>query len=210
MKTPFSNLGPKTTAGFLLFAGGLIILFGIMLAEFTFPGYSESDNYISDLGNFGYHSTPAYIFNVAIIIFGAMALYAGYLLRTALDKWLGIIIILCGIGGIGVGIFNEGTILPIHYISAFTVFIIGGIGIFYSARVYYKAPISYIFYALSLVVLFFITFVLYNMLSGTHDPIRLGLGPGGMERMVAYPTIFWTLATGVYLLAQESMKAKTA
>ena len=203
MRVLFPKLKERGTAGLLLFAGALILLFGMLFAEFTYAGYSMANNYISDLGNFT-HPVPAVIFNSSIILFGAMALYAGLLLRTALDKWLGILLILAGAGGIGVGVFNEGTILAIHFLCAFTVFVGGGIAIFWSTRVLYRRPTSYVFLILGCIVVFFISFVIFNMLSGTPDPIRFGIGPGGMERMVVFPTIYWVLATGIYLVAQST------
>jgi hypothetical membrane protein len=201
MRVLFPKMKEQGTAGLLLFAGALILLFGMMLAEFTYPGYSMADNYISDLGNFSY-PVSAVIFNASIIVFGAMAIYAGMLLKTALDKWLGILLILAGIGGIGVGIFNEGTILAIHYVCAFTVFACGGIAIYRSARVLYTRPTSWIFLILAGIVAFFFSFMIYNVVSGSPDKILLGIGVGGMERMVAFPTIFWAMATGIYLVGQ--------
>jgi hypothetical membrane protein len=203
MRVLFPQIKEKGTAGLLLFAGSLILLFGMMLAEFTYPGYSMADNYISDLGNFS-HPVPAVIFNVSIIVFGAIAIYAGLLLRTALDEWLGILLILAGAGGIGVGIFNEGTILPIHYVCAFTVFFCGGIAIYRSTRVLYTRPTSWVFLILAGIVAFFFSFMIYNVVSGSPDKILFGIGVGGMERMVAFPTIFWAMATGIYLVGQAT------
>ena len=201
MRVMFPQLQEKGTAGLLLFAGSLILLFGMMLAEFTYPGYSMADNYISDLGNFS-HPVPAVLFNASIIIFGIMAIYAGVLLMTVLDQWLGILLILAGAGGIGVGIFNEGTILAIHYVCAFTVFFCGGIAICWSARVLYTRPTSWIILILAGIVALFFSFMIYNVVSGSPDKILLGIGVGGMERMVAFPTIFWAMATGTYLVGQ--------
>jgi len=201
MRVLFPQLQEKGTAGLLLFAGSLILLFGMMLAGFTYPGYSMADNYISDLGNFS-HPVPAVLFNASILVFGAMAVYAGLLLMTALDKWLGILLILAGAGGIGIGIFNEGTILAIHYVCAFTVFFCGGIAIYWSARVLYTRPTSWIILILAGIVALFFSFMVYNVVSSSPDKILLGIGVGGMERMVAFPTIFWAMATGIYLVGQ--------
>jgi hypothetical membrane protein len=200
MRVLFPEMEEKGTAGLLLFAGALLLLFGMMLAEFTYPGYSMANNYISDLGNFN-HPVPAVIFNVSLTLFGAMAIYAGRLLRTALDRWLGTLIILAGAGGMGVGIFNEGTILAIHYVCAFTTFFCGGIAIYWSAKVLYVPPVSRIFLFMAGIVAFFFSFMLYGMVSGSPGGINFGIGMGGMERMVAFPTIFWVLATGIYLVA---------
>lgn len=201
MRVLFPEMKEKGTAGFLLFAGALLLLFGLMLAEFTYPGYNMADNYISDLGNFT-HPVPAVIFNVSITLFGVMAIYAGLLLRIALDRWLGTLIILAGAGGIGVGIFNEGTILPIHYLSAFTVFVCGCIAIYWSTKVLYVRPTSYLFLILAGIVVFFLSFMMFNMVSGTSGGIHFGIGVGGMERMVAFPIIFWVLATGICLVGK--------
>jgi len=32
----------------------------------------------------------------------------------------------------------------------------------------------------------------------------LGLGAGGMERMIFYPAMFWALGFGAYMLAEEN------
>jgi hypothetical membrane protein len=204
MRVLFPTLKENGTAGLLLFAGALVLLFGMMLAEFTYNNYNMANNYISDLGNFN-HPVPAIIFNASIIIFGALAIYAGLIIRTSLDKWLGILIILAGAGGIGFGVFNEGTILAIHYLCAFTVFIGGCIAIFWSTKILYKRPTSYIFLVMGIIVVFFISFVIFNMVSGSPDKIRLGIGAGGMERMVVFPTIFWVMATGIYLVGQSQV-----
>ena len=204
MRVLFPDLKEKGTAGLVLFAGALLLLFGMMLAEFTYHGYSMADNYISDLGNFS-HPVPAVIFNTSIIVFGAMAIYAGVLIRNALDKWLGILLILAGAGGMGVGVFNEGTILAVHFLCAFTVFVGGCIAIIWSTKVLYVRPTSYLFLILAGIVIFFFSFVMYNMVSGSSTGINFGIGVGGMERMVAFPTIFWALATGIYLVGRADI-----
>jgi hypothetical protein len=38
--------------------------------------------------------------------------------------------------------------------------------------------------------------VLYN------NRIFLGLGPGGMERVIGYPPVVWTIGLGIWLLFQ--------
>jgi len=208
MRVLFPTLKENGTAGLLLFAGSLILLFGMMFAEFTYSNYNMANNYISDLGNFN-HPVPAIIFNASIIIFGALAIYSGLIIRTTLDKWLGILIILAGAAGIGVGVFNEGTILFIHYLCAFTVFIGGCIAIFWSTKVLYRRPTSYVFMIMGLIVVFYISFVIFNMVSGSPDKIRLGIGAGGMERMVVFPTIFWVMATGIYLVGRAQIDKTT-
>ncbi len=40
----------------------------------------------------------------------------------------------------------------------------------------------------------------------TRDYGYLGLGVGGMERMMAYPTLLWIIGLGGYLLGASSEK----
>jgi len=203
MKFRFSSLGYKGRAGFLLLIGSLIFFYGMVLAEFTYVDYSVSNNFISDLGNFD-HLVPALIFNPSIILFGLCAIYAGVVLKNNLDRVLGILIIIAGIGGMGVGIFNEATILLLHLSFAFTVFLVGGFAIIWSIKVLYVPPLSYVLMVLAGIVFFFVSFVISNMLFGTK--IHFGIGVGGMERMVVFPTIIWVMIMGIYLLAQANAR----
>src|SRR4030042_6775922 len=94
--------------GLWLLLGGLEFLFLVHLSEFLYPGYSVSDNYISDLGVGPMPSSA--IFTVAVVLFGLMALVAAALLRQGNKKsliWL--LLTLTGIGAIGVGGFHMGT-----------------------------------------------------------------------------------------------------
>ena len=161
MSFHFSALGFKGRAGFLLLAGSLIFFYGMVLAEFTYAGYSVSNNFISDLGNFD-HPISALFFNPSIIIFGICAISAGAILKNNLDKTLGILIIIAGIGGMGVGFFNEATILLVHLTFAFTVFLVGGFAIIWSIKVLYVPPLSYALMVLSGIVFFFVSFVIFG------------------------------------------------
>jgi hypothetical membrane protein len=198
-------MNDKGKGGLLLLCGATILLFGMMLAEFTFQGYSVSQNFISDLG--AYAVTPAVFFNLSIIANGFMAIYAGYLLRRSMRlKWFGEAIMLAGAGGVLVGIFNEGTILAIHIIGAFLAFIFGGLATFLSARHVYRPPTAYVFYILSAITFFFL---LVQMAGIAHVGNFLGLGQGGSERMIVYPTLVWSIATGAYLAASSETSTKT-
>ena len=44
----------------------------------------------------------------------------------------------------------------------------------------------------------------------TRDYGYLGLGVGGMERMMAYPTLLWIIGLGGYLLGTYNDKIGTA
>jgi len=202
MKVLFPKLKENGTAGFMLFAGSLTLLFGIMFAEFTYPGYSVSLNYISDLG--AHAEVPAAFFNITIVIFGLAAIYAGFLLRSSLDRAIGTLTIIAGAGAIIVGVMNEHTIIEIHYTGAFMAFFFGALAVLLSAKRVFKAPMSYLFWVLGSMSLLFL--VVFGINMALTEKNYLGLGVGGAERLVAYPIIFWALALGAYLVAVAMME----
>jgi len=59
-----------------------------------------------------------------------------------------------------------------------------------------RSPLSYLFMLLGLIGL------LALILLGGNT--YLGLGAGGMERMIFYPAMFWALGFGAYMLAEEN------
>lgn len=198
MRTFLPGMTPRRTAGILLLAGSLIVLAGMILAQSQYPGYSLEDNYISDLGNFA-HPVPAILFNTSIVIFGAMAVYAGLLVRDTIDRWLGVLVALAGAGAVGVGVFSEGTVIAIHAIAALTVFSCGSLAIFRSAQVLYGRPVSYVFAVLGCVAVFSLALLIFDIGTGRS---LLGIGIGGVERLVALPIVIWTVATGIFLAAR--------
>jgi hypothetical membrane protein len=198
-------MNDKGKGGLLLLCGATVLLFGMMVAEFTFEGYSVSQNYISDLG--AYAAMPAAFFNIAIIVNGLMGICAGYLLRRSMGvKLFGEAIMLTGMGGVLVGIFNEATIMAIHFVGAFMAFIFGGLAIFLSAKHVYRPPTSYLFYILTGITFFFLAVQIAGF-ANVGD--YLGLGQGGSERMIVYPTLIWSIATGAYLTASSQTTTKT-
>ena len=182
--------------GLWLFLGGLEMLFLVHLAEFLYPGYSTSQNYISDLGVGP--ATSRWLFTAAIILFGSMALVTAVLLRQSHGQpliWL--LLALSGIGAIGVGIFNEDYIPEVHALFAFMAFFFGNMAAISSYRIV-RPPLSHFFVLLGLIG--------FSALILLASGIYLGLGVGGMERMIFYPAMFWALGFGGYLLAEENKK----
>jgi hypothetical membrane protein len=186
--------------GLWLFVGGLEMLFLVHLAEFLYPGYSVSENYLSELG-IG-PTTPRVIFTAALVLFGLMALTAATLLRQRSGKsllwpFLG----LSGIGAIGVGIFDMDNFRELHGLFALLAFLFGNLAAIYSWKVT-RPPISHLFVLLGLVGLA----ALVLLVGSTY----LGLGQGGMERMVFYPAMFWALGFGGYMLAEEDATSRSS
>jgi hypothetical membrane protein len=191
-------------AGVALVVGaGQFVLF-LTLAEVLYPGYSVSTNTISDLGatcsrgacRFVQPSSD--IFDASVIVLGAMLIFTAYSIWTGSGPWsLSVFEMLTGVGAIGVGVFNE-SYGSVHFFFSAFVFISGSIQAILQYRVA-KPPFSYfsiVAGAISLVAI-----VLY----GGHA--YLGLGQGGMERMIAYPMLVSGIAFGGYMLALSQVPA---
>jgi len=176
--------------GLLMLLGALELLFLVHLAEILYPNYSVSQNFISDLG-VGPQPSNA-IFTIAIIVFGLLIMTSVYLLGG--PAWeVPILVFLSGIGTIGVGIFNEHW-GDIHLVFAAIAFGLGAMAALVSSRTV-KGPLSVVFATLGLIGL--------AALGLQATKTFLGLGVGGMERMIYYPAMFWVLIYGVYLMSIE-------
>ena len=187
----------KTIAGTLLFVGGSQFTVGMIVAEAVYPNYSVFENYISDLGVWSKPS--AAIFNPSVILLGLTILISAYFIQR--EFRMGAItsfFVLAGLGPIGVGIFPENTFLVngvplIHSIVALISFVFGGIAAITSYKIT-KGPFRYFSVILGVATLFAL------LLFATTRPDYLGIGVGGMERMIVYPTLVWTIGMGANLL----------
>lgn len=175
------------------------MLFLVHLAEFLYPGYSVSQKYISHLGVGP--TNARVVFTAALLIFGSMAIVAAWLLRARPVKsrvWM--FLGLSGVGAIGVGLFNMDDFSELHAVFALMAFIFGNMASIFSYKLV-RPPLSWIFVVFGLVGLS----ALVLFASGTY----LGIGAGGMERMVFYPPMFWALGFGAYILAEENLTLRT-
>ena len=193
------------TAGALLFAAGIIAIMGIITAEALYPpGYSTSQNQISDLGateppDSVITQPSATIFNTAMIVCGVLALVASFCLQRGFRRWAApALTALFGLGVLGVGI-SPGDHGNVHALFALLTFIAGGLAAIVAWTVE-RPPFRYFSAVLGLVAL--VTLVLYWIL-GDSSPMA-GLGIGGVERWVAYPIIFWITGFGGHLMARAS------
>lgn len=190
-------------AGSLLLIGGIIAFLGIITAEALYPGYSTSENQISDLGGTEPPESiilepSATIFDAAMVLLGLLTIGASFCLDRAFeDQVITIPLALLGIGLIGVGIFN-GSFGTIHALFALLTFIAGGLSAIAAARVE-RSPLCYISVILGAVAL--LNLVTYLVL-GMSDPLTV-LGIGGVERWVAYPVLLWLIVFGGYLLGRS-------
>jgi hypothetical membrane protein len=198
------TFGNTKVAGTLLLVGGVQFVIALIIAEAVYPGYSISGNFISDLGVWGKPSAP--VFNSSAMLLGSTVLAAAYFInRHFKNRVITVMFALAGAGALGVGIFPENTFVVngipvIHYISAFLGFIVGGFAAIATYKIT-KPPFRYLSVILGVAAL--TAAVLFVTTRGIG---LLGLSIGGMERMMAYPTILWIISLGGYLLGTASEK----
>ncbi len=185
-------------SGALLFLASTQFLFGMLLAETLYPGYNISVNYISDLGA-TCHTTctivqpSSLIFDSSVFLLGALLVLAAYLFRQGSGSVLAPLLIgMTGLGAMGVGVFPETTGV-LHDIVSLVAFAGGGLATLATFK--FSRPVLCYFAAI-LGTMTLVALVLYA--SG----IYLGLGAGGMERVVVFPVITWGIGFGGYLTAR--------
>jgi hypothetical membrane protein len=200
---PDSFMWYENIAGALLFSAGVLAFFGIITAETLYPGYSTSQNMISDLGateppNSIIIQPASSIFSASMAVCGFLVTVASYFIFRAFGrKAVTILICLFGIGVLGVGIFN-GSYGTIHGIFALLAFTMGGLAAIASFRIQ-RAPLRYFSAALGGIAL--LDLVLYYILGNTSPFAVFGLG--GLERWIAYPIVFWVVGFGGYLMGHS-------
>jgi hypothetical membrane protein len=109
-------------------------------------------------------------------------------------KVFSILVLLTGIGAMGVGIFPETNPIA-HEITSDIAFIFAGLTAIWGYR-HTKAPLSYFSVILGVINLVAIVLFTANVL--------LGLGVGGMERMIVYPVVAWAIGIGGYFMNSEN------
>ena len=190
----------RKLAGVTLFAGAFQFAFFMILSEIYYPDYNVSTNYISDLGATCRATCQVFqpsstIFNVSVSLLGVLLLATTYFLqRTFRRRLVSVLLATTGIGAMGVGIFPE-TAGVLHPIFSLIAFLFGGLTAVSSYKLQ-KPPMSYFAVISGLITV--AALLLYS------QSIYLGLGNGGMERVVLYPVLLWAIAFGGYLMAPET------
>ena len=180
----------RNFAGSLLFVGGTQFLVAMIVAEALYPGYSVSSNYTSDLGV----GPSVIIFNSSVFLIGlAIVTSSYYIQRIFRNLLISILAALAGVEAAGVGLFLE-TVPLLHFAFSFTTFFFGALSAIAAYKIQ-KSPLSYFSVLMGIVSL------AASALFVTEND--LGLGIGGMERMVAYPIILWAIGFGGHLIGQS-------
>jgi hypothetical membrane protein len=196
-----ARLSNQKIAGIILFLGAFGFILALQISEFIDGSkYNASTNYISDLGTYCPSSGPCQnlpshnLFDISVFLVGvAIVLGSFFLYRAFKNLLFSGLLILSGIGAMGVGVFPENYPLE-HGIFSLVVFLFGGLAAIDAYKIerkpfsYFSIPIG----AFSVIMLVLYAFGYY-----------LGLGPGGMERIVAYPELLWGVALGAHMIAWE-------
>jgi hypothetical membrane protein len=186
-------------AGILVFVASAQFIIALIVAEALYPGYSVAQNFISDLGATCLATCvivqpTSMIFNSSITLLGLLTIVSSYFIkRWSGSRVLTFFVAMIGVGATGVGVFPETTGV-IHHIVSLITFVFAGLSAITSYKVQ-KAPSSY--FSVLLGVMTLATLVMYV------SNVFLGLGPGGMERMIVYPALIWAVAFSGLLLASE-------
>ncbi|MDG6928823.1 MAG: DUF998 domain-containing protein [Nitrososphaerota archaeon] len=182
----------KALAGSLVFAGAAqFLVFGLLVSESLYPGYSVSQNYISDLGV----GPTAWIFDPSIVVLGVFIAAAGYImLRGGAGRLFGVSVMVTGLGAAGVGVFSE-RFGAVHGVFSLVTFVFAGVSALASYRVL-EGPLRYASVVLGIAGL--LALALY--VPGFYA----GLGRGGMERMIVYPPLVWALGWGGYVMGRKT------
>ena len=194
-----SNL---SRGGLAVFVGTVQFSILLIVAEALYPGYNVSVNAISDLGA---TCSPTYqctvsqpssnIFNGSLIILGLLLILGTYLMATShLWRPLVISIGIAGIGTLGVGLFPE-TAGSIHGVVSLIAFLFSGVSAVLSFKVL-RSPLRYVSVALGIMCLSALVLFLFQS--------YLGLGLGGMERMILYPALLWYFGFSAQLIERNS------
>ncbi|MCJ7445928.1 MAG: DUF998 domain-containing protein [Methanotrichaceae archaeon] len=97
---------------------------------------------------------------------------------------------LAGISVMGVGLFPEYTFY-VHYLAAIITFISGGLSAIAAYHIE-KPPLRYMSVLRGIVTLTALALLYFHQ--------DLGLGAGGIERMIVFPFIVWALSFSGYLM----------
>jgi hypothetical membrane protein len=193
-------------AGALIFVASAQFIIALIVAEALYPGYSVAQNYISDLGatcraTCQIVQPTSIIYNSSVTLLGLLAIVASYFIQRGFrSRGLTLLVVMTGLGATGVGVFPE-TAGVIHQIVSLITFVFAGLSAIASYRLQ-KAPSSHFSIVLGVMTLAALALFVSN--------VFLGLGAGGMERMIVYPALIWAVGLGASLMASSTNPRTTA
>ena len=195
------HLGPS-----LYILGLQYFIIQVLVAIRFTPTYSVAHNTISDLGNThcGTFNSRAMcsplhlLMNLSFLVLGICMLVGSMLVYHRYDRSRSAQIgfgafALGGLGVVLVGLFPENGVSALHGIGAALPFLIGNVGLVVLG-VSLEVPRILRLVTLLAGVGALVALVFYA------SSLDLGLGDGGIERVVAYPQTLWMIVIGAYSL----------
>lgn len=193
----------KRTAGFLIFVGVVQFVLAIVVSEAIYSGYSVGQQFVSDLGDWSLAGNSAAIFDASIILAGVLIIASAYFIQRGFENRLFTsLLVISGVGSVGTGIVAENIFLPMHLLFTLMALGFGAVAAIMSFKLL-KSPLSYLSVILGAMTLIALVLSLSGY-SGGSSSFYLGLGKGGMERLVIYPFLLWGLGFGAYLIGNSS------
>ncbi len=185
----------QVAAGVLLFLLGAWFLTAIMLGASIAPSYDYGSAAISDLGVI---SETAVLFNVTLLLTGALNLVGGYLFyRNHRSGLVFAPYALASMGAIGAGLFPLST-GEVHSLFALLAFLFFNIEALATATVL-SGSMRILSALCGLIGLVFTALMIMG--DGGNPAAFWVIGHGGTERMIAYPVMLWFTLLGGYLIA---------
>lgn len=177
------------------------------------PPYSLRKNTISDLGNTGcgrFNARPVCsplhdLMNISFVVLGMTMVFGSLFTYCAVPtrqrtKWGFGAMVVAGLGVVLVGLFPENSVSVLHGIGAALPFTVGNVAVVALALAL-PLPRSIQVLSVTAGVVALAALVSYT---SNHD---WGLGPGGIERVVAYPQTVWLVVVGAYFYLWPASKS---
>jgi hypothetical membrane protein len=199
-------------AGAGLIALGVVQFSAAMaVVQSAYPGYSDTANYISDLGNTA-TSPWHWVFNVSIIVLGFLA-FLGIVL-----SWGGfpaggtravglLLLLLASLGAIFVGLFPENVNPTVHGLASLTVFLPGGVALVILGAGFRPGNewhwLRWISVVLGLIDLLSLAYYVPTQSNNTT------WDPGFVERLIVFPILIWGFLASVQLSRRSRARVAT-
>lgn len=181
-----------------------------MVAAAWSPAYNWATNLISDLGNTAcgpyadrFVCSPQHSFmNASFVVLGITMAIGSLLIYERLQKSRAALIgfVMMGLGGLGtilVGLFPENTVSYMHAGGAIFGLLVSNISLVVLAFALKQLQTSFRIYTFISGTVSLTAFALFTL------GINLGLGQGGIERVISYPQITWMILLGLYLVIHK-------
>jgi hypothetical membrane protein len=192
----------KVTTGATLIALGVVqFTVANVVVQLGYPGYSDTQNYISDLGNTA-TSPWHWVFNVSIMILGVLALlgillaWDGFPEGGARTPGL-ILLLIASIGAILVGAFPENVNPTVHGLGSLTVFGPGGVALLVLGSGMRRTTPWFWLRSISMVLglVTLVSLAYYVPTQGSNTT----WDPGLIERFIVAPILIWGFLAAVQL-----------